>query len=404
MATKSPSQASRRDAGTLSLLVVQSTSFCNIDCDYCYLPGRAVNNRMSEATLEALFSKVFASPYVSEKGFTLVWHAGEPLVLPVAYYRRAHELLCRGNRHNIPVQVSFQTNGTLLNDEWCGFFKEIGARIGVSIDGPRHLHDRHRRTRGGEGSFARTMAGVRCLLRNDVPFSVIAVLTAEAMQQPEAMYRFFIDNAITSIGFNVEEMEGVNTTTSLSLETCYAQFHAFYSRFLELNGDGRLRLREVSSLRNHLRTENPKTLADQCQPMQIITVDWQGGVSTFSPELHGLPTDPYGPFTFVNVHEHPLSEIFASPRFAAVQADILAGVDMCARTCPYFSVCGGGAPANKFFENGSFASTETIYCRTRVKALTDVLLPYFEAACGLAGEGDIQDRLTDRAMGTGPLR
>src|SRR5262245_62815309 len=84
--------------GPLELLVLQPTPFCNINCSYCYLPDRQSTRRMSRATLEATFRWVFASG-LARQPFTLLWHAGEPLVLPVSYYDEAIELL---NRHNEP--------------------------------------------------------------------------------------------------------------------------------------------------------------------------------------------------------------------------------------------------------------------------------------------------------------
>ena len=79
--------------GPLSLLVVQPTPFCNIDCDYCYLPQRNMRAIIQTETLERLFASVFASSILASRGFSLVWHAGEPLVLPVDFYRQANEIL-----------------------------------------------------------------------------------------------------------------------------------------------------------------------------------------------------------------------------------------------------------------------------------------------------------------------
>src|SRR5262245_58648685 len=112
----SPPEAPAR--GPLELLVVQPTPFCNINCSYCYLPDRQSTRRMSQATLEATFRWVFASG-LAPQPFTLLWHAGEPLVLPVAYYEEATELLRRHNEGQLPVRQSFQTNATLLDAEWC---------------------------------------------------------------------------------------------------------------------------------------------------------------------------------------------------------------------------------------------------------------------------------------------
>src|SRR6516164_6325614 len=122
--------------GPLSLLVVQPTSFCNIDCDYCYLPDRQNRSMIKPETLEALFAGVFASSILRD-GFSLIWHAGEPLVLPVAFYEQALAMLARHNAQGLKVKICFQTNGLLIDDGWCRFFCDSGAKVGVSLDGPR---------------------------------------------------------------------------------------------------------------------------------------------------------------------------------------------------------------------------------------------------------------------------
>src|SRR4051794_15976841 len=121
--------------GPLELLVLQPTPFCNINCSYCYLPDRQSTKRMSPATLEQTFAWVFASGLV-QAPFTLLWHAGEPLVMPIAFYEEASRLLERHNTQNITVHQSLQTNATLLDADWCDFIRRHDIHVGVSVDGP----------------------------------------------------------------------------------------------------------------------------------------------------------------------------------------------------------------------------------------------------------------------------
>src|SRR5271156_1740992 len=108
--------------GPLELLVLQPTPFCNINCSYCYLPDRQSKRRVSLETRDQPFAWVFASGRAREP-FTLLWHAGEPLVVPVSFYEDATELLHRHNTAQIPVMQSFQTNATLLDARWCAFLR-----------------------------------------------------------------------------------------------------------------------------------------------------------------------------------------------------------------------------------------------------------------------------------------
>src|SRR5262249_3132255 len=170
--------------GPLELLVLQPTPFCNLDCSYCYLPNRQSTRRMSPDTLEQAFHWVFSSG-LARQPFTLLWHAGEPLVLPLSFYETAAVLLQRHNVANVPVLQSFQTNATLLDADWCAFLRRPDVHLGVSVDGPDFLHDRHRRTRQGRGTLDRVEQGIHLLHEHGVHFEVITVLTADSPDCPD---------------------------------------------------------------------------------------------------------------------------------------------------------------------------------------------------------------------------
>src|SRR6266567_6753835 len=179
----------------IHLLVVQPTPFCNIDCRYCYLPDRTNKAVVADATLANLFSQVLASGWVRD-GVTVVWHAGEPMVLPIDFYRKAFRLIDGLKPAGLTVSHSFQTNGTLIDDAWCEFVAEEQISVGVSIDGPQRLHDINRVTRSGRGTFERTIAGIRRLRRHGVPFHVISVLSPEILTSPREMFEFYVDEGI----------------------------------------------------------------------------------------------------------------------------------------------------------------------------------------------------------------
>src|SRR5690349_19972308 len=116
----------------IQLSVVQPTPFCNIDCRYCYLPDRTNKAVVAEATLSNLFSQVFASEWVHE-GFTVVWHAGVPMVLPIDCYRRAFRLIDRVKPPEVALTHSIQSKGTLIDYARCEFLAEERINIGISV-------------------------------------------------------------------------------------------------------------------------------------------------------------------------------------------------------------------------------------------------------------------------------
>jgi len=127
----------------LETVVVQPTPFCNINCRYCYLPDRNDKSQMPQKTVAALFDKVFSSGWVGE-GLTVIWHAGEPLVLPISFYEAAFATVEALRPRNLQLQHSIQTNGMLITPAWCEFFKARNINVGVSIDGPQRMHDAQR--------------------------------------------------------------------------------------------------------------------------------------------------------------------------------------------------------------------------------------------------------------------
>lgn len=358
-----------------SLLVVQPTPFCNIDCSYCYLPHRSSKKRLSFELAEILFKKVLDFPTIRES-VTVVWHAGEPLVLPVGYYESMFGLISKLSPPGLQIRHSFQTNGTLISEAWCDLVSKWKLNIGVSIDGPQELHDRYRKQRNGAGSFAQAYEGLRKLQRAGIPFHVISVLTVESMSQPEKMFDFYFENGIDYVCFNIEEQEGTHATSKLvRSDASDTLYRSFLERFLALaiRQQRPILVREIEQSLGLIQRHGVPIHNEQNEAFRIISVDCDGNLSTFSPELLGLEHEQYGSFCFGNLLRDTFDEIAARVQGSRLHADITAGVRECANACAYYGLCGGGAPSNKIFENGSAATTETVHCRTFMRSVDVVL-------------------------------
>jgi uncharacterized protein len=263
--------------GPLELLVIQPTPFCNLDCSYCYLPDRSNKRKMTLETLEKAFNWVFSSGLVRQP-FTLLWHAGEPMVLPATFYEQATVLLERCNVSGFEVTQSFQTNATLVNDAWCDFILRRGVQVGVSVDGPDFLNDRHRVTRKGGGTLANVLRGMRLLRDHHISFDVITVLTSASLDYPDELFDFYVEHNITSVAFNVEEIEGPHVTSSLSGSGVEPRFRRFYSRFMDLAlaADPPLRVREFDFAQNSISYHQQSEIrVQECRPFAILNVDYR---------------------------------------------------------------------------------------------------------------------------------
>jgi len=381
------------EASKVDLLVLQSTAFCNLDCSYCYLPNRNSKQRMARETAVQAVRRVVESRYAGDT-LTVVWHAGEPLTLPIDYYERVLALIEEVRPASVDLTQSMQTNGTLIDDKWADFFKRHRIRLGVSIDGPKELHDLRRRTRRGAGTFDATMRGIRKLQQHGVPFHVISVVTWETLDAADALFDFYLEQGIDHVGFNIEEIEGINRGSSLERPDVLERYERFLERFLArraaLDGKGVILREHAGAASCIVHGGSVEVDNAQVRPCGIVTVDVDGNISMFSPELLGTTSERYGNFIFGNVHTHSLDDCLAEPNFVSFYRDLRAGVEKCRRECEYFDLCGGGAPVNKLAENGAVDTTDTLYCRLRTKAVVNVVLREAEQAVGLlsANPGD----------------
>ncbi len=181
-------------ANPLYVMLKPIGSVCNLRCKYCYyLEKKGLYSEekkfvMPEDLLEKFIGQYLESQTMAEVLFT--WHGGEPLMRNIGFYKKALELQKKYGRGR-PIDNCLQTNGTLLNDDWCKFFKDNNFLIGISIDGPQHCHDTYRRTADGRPSFIQVMKGINLLKKHGVEFNVMAVVNDYNVDYPLEFYRFF---------------------------------------------------------------------------------------------------------------------------------------------------------------------------------------------------------------------
>jgi len=378
--------------GPLDLLVIQPSPFCNIDCSYCYLPERSNTNKISPETIEKLINRVVEANLI-DKQVTVVWHAGEPLAVPISYYKSYFDIIRNQTPESVKIRHSIQTNGMLITDEWCRFIKENDISIGLSIDGPEFLHDKNRITRSGKGTHAKAIAGARLLKKYDIRFHIIAVITAESCNYPDEIFNFFKELGVGYLGLNFEEVEGGNMSSSLQNGRS-ENVYAFLSRLYDLQeqNDHQMVIREFLNSKQSIigdpfaenyKIDESMRFNHQTMPYAIISVDYEGNFSSFSPELLGQKAERYGDFSLGNVHTHSFEDASKTHKFKLMYEDLENGIEKCKNSCEYFHVCGGGAPSNKYYENGSFDSAETLFCKLSVKLPTDIVLSRLEQEIGI---------------------
>ena len=206
---------------------------CNLRCKYCYYLEKAHLYRnaparvMSDELLERFVQEYIQAQTMSQVLFT--WHGGEPLMRPLSFYRKAvalQEKYAFGRQ----IDNTIQTNGTLLTDEWCEFFKEHNWLVGISIDGPQEFHDEYRRTASDKPSWQKVMRGIRLLRKHGVEWNAMAVVNDFNAGYPLEFYHFFKEMGAKYIQFApvVERMaahsDGRHLATLVDQECPVADF------------------------------------------------------------------------------------------------------------------------------------------------------------------------------------
>ena len=207
-------------AKPIYVMLKPAGSRCNLNCNYCYYLEKAVlygrkNQVMNEELLERFIQQYIESQTIPQVMFT--WHGGETLIRPLSFYKKAVELQ-KKYAGGLQIDNSIQTNGTLLNDEWCTFFKENRFLVGISIDGPQDFHDEYRRDKMGRPSFYRVMKGIRLLQKHRVEFNCMAVVNDYNVDYPLEFYRFFKEIGCRYIQFTpiVERLRKNNHSPMLA--------------------------------------------------------------------------------------------------------------------------------------------------------------------------------------------
>jgi uncharacterized protein len=178
------------------LLSKPTGAVCNLDCKYCFFLSKEMlypgsRFRMADDMLETYIRQLLESQPGPE--VAVAWQGGEPTLMGLDFFRRSVELVERHRRPAQRVAYTLQTNGTKIDDEWAGFLAEHKFLVGLSVDGPRHLHDVYRVDKGGQGSFDQVMDGWRALAARNVDVNVLCTVHNVNGDHPLEVYRFFRD-------------------------------------------------------------------------------------------------------------------------------------------------------------------------------------------------------------------
>lgn len=179
----------------LSLLIKPASGSCNMRCEYCFYLDETENRRtsctgsMTEDTMRVLADKALC---YADGDCTLAFQGGEPTLVGLEFYRNLADYLdAHPNPRRVRVHYAMQTNGYALDEDWAKWFAERQVLVGISLDGPKEIHDRYRKDRAGKGTFNRVMASIRLLEKYQVDFNILTVVSGGNARRGQAVYEFF---------------------------------------------------------------------------------------------------------------------------------------------------------------------------------------------------------------------
>lgn len=360
-------------------------STCNLDCLYCYyktkakeLYGSRTGLKMTNALLENLTAQYLS---LMPRACAFNWQGGEPILSGLDFFRAAVDFQ---KKHSLPGQEitnNIQTNGTLLTEEWCQFFRDNNFLVGLSIDGPEPYHDRFRRDAGGNGSFKAAWAGLELLRSNNVEFNVLVTLNSVTAANGAEIYRFLVNRGVRYIQFipilerNPDGSIAGFSCSPEDYKKCLVEVYAAW----EKSDAGRISVRFIDDLLHYLFFGRSSTCCNSRRCANAYVMEWNG-------DLFACDHFVYREWLVGNITNEPLEKLLQSPllaKFARLKTDL---PEEC-RQCEHLPYCNGGCPKHHI-PIGTDPGRSNYFCKAYM-AFYAAALPGLKrlAASARAGDG-----------------
>jgi uncharacterized protein len=330
-------------------------SACNLNCDYCFFlkkeklyPGS--DFRMSDEVHEAYIKQLFEAHQIPQ--VTVAWQGGEPTLMGLDFFRHSVELQKKYAKPGTRIENTFQTNGILLNDEWCRFFHENNFLVGLSLDGPKELHDTYRKDKGGHGTFERVAQAVRLLQKHQVEFNILCTVNRTNADHPSEVYRFFRDDAHVQYIQFIPIVEREN-------ESGYQEGNTVSNRSVQPDQWGHF----LSTIFDEwVKRDVGRTFVLNFDGALAGWLGMAGTVCIFGPTCgQGMALEHNGDlyvcdhfvepnYYLGNILKTPMIELVASDKQRKFGQDKTDTLPRYCRQCEVLHICNGECPKNRFME------------------------------------------------------
>jgi uncharacterized protein len=333
----------------ISQLLVKVATRCNIDCSYCYwFRDAAVYDKpklMSDEVLQRLLQRI--EEHVAKHSlvdFPIILHGGEPLLWGTENFHRIAEACdAISARTGCEIPIAVTTNGLLIDEEWLNCFEDRNISVAISLDGPAHIHDIHRRTFQGTGTHAGVERAARMLVSRDIGVSALAV--CNPAYQPKQYVEFFAECGIANYDIMIPDATVDETPPSIA-----AFYGGLFDLWLEANrSKPTVNIRIIGDMISALLGNNAPTEGVGHKPVELCTVMTDGSV-----EAHDVLRIAGEGST------RTIDDVRNEPRWKAARD---ASINLCEKCqqCKFMNACGGGYLPHRFSKKNSY-DNPSVYC------------------------------------------
>jgi uncharacterized protein len=323
---------------------------CNLRCDYCYyLEKKALYPGIRGVRMSLEILESYIKQHMNAFPGTIInfsWHGGEPTLAGLDYFEDIVELQQKYKPAGSTITNNIQTNGTLIDDAWCGFLSKHGFSVGLSMDGPAEMHDTHRRTADGRPTHSQVLGSYRLMQRHRIPCDILCVVNAVNVRRPIEVYRFFKQIGAQYLGFIplVEPAwDGKVSDRTPSPEAWGNFLCAIFDEWLGRD-IGRVQVQIFEEVaRKALGHQHALCIfREQCGDVPVI--EHNGDFFSCDHFVHPA-------FHIGNIVQTPLVELFESPaqrQFGEAKSESLPGY---CRKCEVLDMCHGGCPKDRIIDS-----------------------------------------------------
>lgn len=355
-----------------TLLVKPTGPDCNINCDYCFYSSKVdmfgqARHRMSDEIAEAMVKDLLGLGFRKN---SIAWQGGEPTLMGLDFYKRLMDWEKKYIKPGCNVSNALQTNGILLDEQWCKFLHEYNWLVGISLDGPKELHDFYRKDFAGKGTFDRVMAGIENCKKFGVEYNILTLLNAKNVSQPDLLFDFFIENDFKFLQF-IQCVERDKVTGEVAGYAVTAEQYGdflcrIFDRWLE-HGPEKMSIRLFDSILSYCLCSRHTicTLSRNCDDYIVIEHNGDAFCCDFFVE---------GQWRIGNILETPIGELATSKikkQFSKLKKDVCTACSV----CRYFEICRGGCLKDRAVKQGVYKD-QNYFCQS-YKKFFDYALPKF---------------------------